>query len=95
MCKIGYSKFFLERVVKIKVKLFAALREVVGHEEMEVELGPRATAGELLDFLVAEHAKLARYLDVIQVAINQEFAERDSPITDGDDVALLPPVSGG
>lgn len=81
--------------MKIRVKLFAALREVVGRQEMEVELEPGTTAGELLDFLVAEHSKLARYLNVIQVAINQEFAERDTPIADDDEVALLPPVSGG
>jgi molybdopterin converting factor subunit 1 len=81
--------------MKVRVKLFAALHEVVGHEELEVELEPGTTAGELLDFLVAEHPKLARYLDVIQVAINQDFTERDASITEDDEVALLPPVSGG
>ncbi len=81
--------------MKIRVKLFAALREAVGCQEMEVELEPGTTAGELLDSLVTEHSKLARYLNVIQVAINQEFAERGTPIADDDEVALLPPVSGG
>jgi len=81
--------------MKIRVRLFAALREAVGHQEMEVELEPGTTAGELLDSLVAEHSKLVRYKDVIQVVINQDFAERDTPITDDDEVALLPPVSGG
>ena len=81
--------------MKIRVRLFAALHEVVGHQELEVEVEPGTTAGELLDSLVAEHSKLARYLDVIQVAINEEFAERDAPIADDDEVALLPPVSGG
>jgi molybdopterin converting factor subunit 1 len=81
--------------MKIKVKLFAALHDVVGHEAMEVELEPGTTAGELLELLIAEHPKLSRYLDVIQVAINQEFAERDRPVAADDEVALLPPVSGG
>jgi molybdopterin converting factor subunit 1 len=82
-------------VMKIRVKLFAALQHVVGHEELEVELVSGKTAGELLDLLVAEHPKLARYLDVIQVAVNQEFVGRDEPIAADDEVALLPPVSGG
>ncbi len=81
--------------MKIRVRFFAVLREVVGREQVEMEVEPEITAGGLLDSLVAEHAKLARYLDVIQVAINQDFAERDTKITAGDEVALLPPVSGG
>ena len=89
------NRLCLEEAMKIKVKLFAALAEVVGHRELELEVESGTTAGELLDSLVAEHSKLARYLDVIQVAINQEFAERNSQITEDDEVALLPPVSGG
>jgi molybdopterin converting factor subunit 1 len=79
----------------INVRLFAALHEVVGREEIEVDLGSGKTAGELLDLLVAEHPKLDRYRDVVQIAVNQDFVDRDTPITADDEVALLPPVSGG
>lgn len=81
--------------MKVRVRFFAVLREVVGSEEVELEVEPGTTAGALLDSLAAEYTKLGRYLDVIQVAVNQDFAERDTKITDEDELALLPPVSGG
>jgi molybdopterin converting factor subunit 1 len=81
--------------VKVRLRFFAALREIIGCEEMEKEVAEGTTAGRLLDEIATEYPKLGPYTKVVQVAINQEFAERRSPIKSDDEVAFLPPVSGG
>jgi molybdopterin converting factor subunit 1 len=81
--------------VKVRLRFFAALREITGCEEMEKEVAEGITAGRLLEELATEYPKLGSYTDVVQVAINQEFVERQSPVKSEDEVAFLPPVSGG
>ena len=79
----------------MRVLLFAALRESVGEKALDLEVGRSATLGELLAQLEAEHAPLARYRGRMLVALNQERAPLATPLSDGDEIALLPPVSGG
>lgn len=81
--------------MKVRLRFFAALREIVGCEEMEKEVPEGTTPGRILEELVVEHPKLSPYLKVVQVAINQEFADRQHPLESEDEIAFLPPVSGG
>jgi MoaE-MoaD fusion protein len=76
--------------VKVVVRLFAGLREQAGTGERDVELPEGAEVGDVWAQLGlgAEPAGLL-------YAVNQEYARRDSPLVDGDEVALIPPVSGG
>jgi molybdopterin synthase catalytic subunit len=76
--------------VRVTVRLFAALRERAGAGQREVELPQGATAGDVFAALGigAEPPGLA-------YAVNQEYAERSALLTDGDEVAVIPPVSGG
>jgi molybdopterin synthase catalytic subunit/molybdopterin converting factor small subunit len=76
--------------VQVQVRLFAGLRERAGFGEREVELEDGASAGDVwsrLD-LGDEPAGLV-------YAVNRSYTERDEPLADGDEVALIPPVSGG
>ena len=79
----------------VRLRLFAALREIVGRDEMDLELPAGTTAGGLWERLVADYPKLIPYAATIQVAINQDFADRRTELRERDDVAFLPPVSGG
>lgn len=79
----------------VRVRLFAALREIVGREEIEMEIPSETTAGGLWEMVVSKHPKLNPYTTTIQVAINQEFADRAARLDPQDEVAFLPPVSGG
>jgi molybdopterin synthase catalytic subunit len=73
--------------VRVRVRLFAGLRERAGWSEREVEAATVADVwGEL--GLGEEPAGLL-------YAVNQEYAERSTPLADGDEVAVIPPVSGG
>jgi sulfur-carrier protein len=81
----------------IRVRLFAALRELAGSGALDVS---GRSIGEAVDAAVAaipsEHAdRFAQIAAVSSFVLNGERAERGTPIADGDEVAILPPVSGG
>jgi molybdopterin converting factor subunit 1 len=88
----------------LRVLYFAALRDLSGtsEEELELELGPGPAAlptpldvSGLLDRLEQRHAALRGRLDAVRVAVNEEFVERTAELHGGEVVALIPPVSGG
>lgn len=79
----------------VTVKFFATYREIVGMRESTVSLGKGATVGALLDQLFRSHPGLAPHRTTMLMAVNQEFVEIGEPLRAGDEVALLPPVSGG
>jgi molybdopterin synthase catalytic subunit len=81
--------------MKVSVRLFASLREIVGAGKLERELGEGATVGDLVAMLQAEFPRLGDVTTRTVISINQEFAAPDSPLSDGDEVAIFPPVSGG
>ena len=77
----------------MRVRLFAALREIAG--ESHVEATGR-TVGDLVDDLSERFGeRFARIAEVGSFVVNGERAARETPIAEGDEVALLPPVSGG
>ena len=81
--------------VDVTVKFFAAYREITGIRETTVDLPPGATLDRLLARVFEAYPKLARHRTSMMLAVNQEFAEPDAKLRGGDEVALLPPVSGG
>jgi molybdopterin converting factor subunit 1 len=81
--------------VRVTVRLFARLREITGAAEMLRELGPGATLGTLWRDLASEFPELAVYERSISSAVNADYARMNRELHDGDDVAFLPPVSGG
>ena len=73
--------------------MFAALRELAGASRVEAA---GRTAGEVADALSAVHGeRFAKIAAVSTFVVNGERAERRTPVADGDEVAILPPVSGG
>ena len=81
--------------MSVRVLLFAGLREAIGQKELFVDLPPGTSLGELLSRLEDQQPEIGRYRDRLVVSINAERAPRDALLDDGDEVALLPPVSGG
>ncbi|MBI3648811.1 MAG: MoaD/ThiS family protein [Actinobacteria bacterium] len=78
----------------IRVRLFASLRELAGASELTDVQG--RTVGELADALSARFGeRFARIADVSSYVVNGERASRALAVADGDEVAILPPVSGG
>lgn len=82
--------------ITVRVLLFAALREAVGEAELAVPLAPAsATSVSLLDALCEAHPAIAPYRPTLRLAVNQRYVRGDVPLADGDEVALITPVSGG
>ena len=81
--------------MKAKVRLFARLSELAGTREAEVELGEGLTAGEVYSRLCHEYPQLAGFGDVLRYAVNGEYVTMIHPVGENDEVALIPPVSGG
>ena len=77
----------------VHVRLFAALRELAGTGSLEAS---GRTAGEIADALAASYGeRFAKIADVSSFVVNGERADRRTVVADGDELAILPPVSGG
>jgi molybdopterin converting factor subunit 1 len=81
--------------MRVTVRLFARLREIAGTAEMARDVAAGATIGGLWRDLVCECPALAPYERSISSAVNEDYARMDTVLCEGDDVAFLPPVSGG
>ena len=81
--------------MRVTVRLFARLRELVGAGELDREAPEAATVGRVWEGLVADFPVIAPYGESMSCAVNAEYARMSSPVHDGDEVAFLPPVSGG
>jgi molybdopterin synthase catalytic subunit len=81
--------------LKITVKFFASYKEVLGKEQIEIQLDDNSTVDHLLSRLRQDYPKLGNLMETLVVSINLEYATFDTKLREGDEVALLPPVSGG
>ncbi len=80
---------------KVRVKLFAAFREIVGQGELDWPLGSGQSAAGLLQELIVEYPALAAGAGTALVMVNRRYADRNTALASGDEVAFLPPVGGG
>jgi molybdopterin converting factor subunit 1 len=81
--------------MRVTVRLFARLRDLTGAGELIREIPEPATAHAVWNALVAEWPALREYEKTMSVAVNAEYSRMMATVTDGDEVAFLPPVSGG
>jgi molybdopterin synthase catalytic subunit len=80
--------------MRVLVRLFASYREAAGVGRIELELPPGATVKDAIFRVVKDHPLIAEGRQVV-IARNHEYVTPDEPLADGDEVALIPPVSGG
>lgn len=81
--------------VTIRVLFFGMLKDVTGRAEDSLDLPDGATLASVFDHYAAQFPKLRDYAQSIVLAANAQFADRAAAVNDGDEVAFLPPVSGG
>jgi molybdopterin converting factor subunit 1 len=81
--------------LRLKVLFFGRLRELTGVAEESLELPSGITLESLFDRYTARFPKLAPFRSSLVASRNEEFASWDTPVTDNDTIAFLPPVSGG
>ena len=80
---------------KVKVLFFATLRDRAGMRQTELDLSEGATVADLKAHLVERYPTLAESMPTVLVAVDHEYAFDDAVISEGAEVALFPPVSGG
>ena len=81
--------------MRVNIRLFARLRDIAGAGEMERQVPDGAPVRTVWETLASEFADLKDYEVSISTAVNAEYSRMDAPVADGDEVAFLPPVSGG
>jgi molybdopterin synthase catalytic subunit len=81
--------------MQIRLRYFAMIREALGRSEETRETPRGTTAGQLFDALAVEQPRLAALKGTTLLMVNQEYVSADHLLADGDEVALIPPVSGG
>jgi molybdopterin converting factor subunit 1 len=79
----------------VTVRLFARLREIADAAELRLELSDGATVGDVWRALAARHDDMRPYATSVSCAVNADYSRMTAPLADGDEVAFLPPVSGG
>ena len=81
--------------MRVTTLFFASTRDAVGQRQLALDLPEGATVEALLQGLVSDYPALAPRCPTLMVAVNSEYAGRDLRLHEGDEVALIPPVSGG
>jgi MoaE-MoaD fusion protein len=81
--------------IAVRARLFARLREQAGTDNENVELPTGSTVSDVYDAVKRLHPGLEADRNAVRAALNQEFVDWDAAVADGDEVAFIPPVSGG
>src|SRR6185295_19091690 len=81
--------------MRVRVRLFATQRELAGTREVGLDLDGDATVADAWDALVARFPALAPGRDFVRFARNGAYADEATGLSEGDEVAMIPPVSGG
>jgi molybdopterin converting factor subunit 1 len=81
--------------MRVTVRLFARLRDLAGSGELVRDVPDPATVQSVWRSLVAEMPALQDYERTMSVAVNADYSKMTAAVRDGDEVAFLPPVSGG
>ena len=79
----------------VTIRLFARLRDLAGSGELVRDVPDPATVHSVWRSLVTEMPALAVYEQSMSVAVNADYSRMSATVSDGDEIAFLPPVSGG
>jgi len=80
--------------MKLKILLFGITRDIVGQSQLDLDYQGEGNVAAFKAMLVDRYPKMDQ-LAHFKIAVNQEFANDDQELTTGDEIALIPPVSGG
>ena len=79
--------------MQVTIKAFAGAREILGRQ-IALDVPAPATVGSVWELLCEQHPRL-REFNLRGLALNRDYAEADAAVNDGDELAIIPPVSGG
>lgn len=83
------------KLITVTIKLFAAYQEAYGISELQLNFAPKTPVSAVLDSLLKDKPELEQFRSITRFGINLQFVEPNTLLEDGDEVVLIPPVSGG
>lgn len=81
--------------MRIKVKVFASIRDICGFDEKDLIVSDSIKLNEVISLFIKNNQELAGKKDTLLIAVNEEYCKLDRTLEDGDTLAIFPPVSGG
>ena len=85
----------MENVINLNVRLFASLRDKFSKEALEFSVPVGSSVSSFLRLFNLEYSAICSLDDSIMIAVNEEYADSSLVLENGDEIALIPPVSGG
>lgn len=82
-------------IMRVRLLLFAVLRDIVGSDEQQLDVAPGTSAQDIWSALRDRHSRLHGYVKPPMTAVNLEYVAPETILRDGDELAFIPPVSGG
>ncbi|MBI1805944.1 MAG: molybdopterin converting factor subunit 1 [Ignavibacteria bacterium] len=82
-------------MIAVNVKLFAVARDLAGREELTLSLPRESSVSDLVEALVHRYPRLEEWKRYLRCALNHQYISSDQILREGDEVAIIPPVSGG
>jgi sulfur-carrier protein len=82
-------------MISVNVKFFGPLRDIVRHDEMNVDLPSGSTGEDVFEKLSEAFPELRKWRQSVRLAVNLEYAQFTHGLKTGDEVSFIPPVSGG
>ncbi|NPA54684.1 MAG: molybdopterin converting factor subunit 1 [Aquificae bacterium] len=81
--------------MKIKVLYFSSIKDKLKKVSEEIEIKESSTVEDLISVLKEKYPDISQNFDKVMIAVNEEYAEKEQKLKEGDIVAIIPPVSGG
>lgn len=81
--------------ITVTVKLFAIYQEVYQTSQLNLEFPAHTSVIEVLNYIIAPYPQLERWRDVTRFGVNLQFVSGEKILENGDEIVLIPPVSGG
>tara|TARA_B100000676_G_scaffold258748_1_gene267337 strand:+ start:6667 stop:6912 length:246 start_codon:yes stop_codon:yes gene_type:complete len=81
--------------LKINILLFANLREIAKQSSLQLDVSEKAIVNDVIDILKKEIPDIAPYFESIMIAVNMSYVENSYKLNNNDEMALIPPASGG
>lgn len=81
--------------MRVTIRLFARLRDIAGAPELSRDVPAGATVQTVWEGLASEFPAMAEYRASLSSAVNADYARMNASVSEGDEIAFLPPVSGG
>ncbi|BAQ61752.1 molybdenum cofactor biosynthesis protein MoaD [Geminocystis sp. NIES-3708] len=84
-----------KNLITVKVKLFAIYSEICKEKELTLNIPDQSKVKDILDIIIQKQPSLKNWENITKLAVNLEFVSPNFEVKNGDEIALIPPVSGG